>query len=115
MLSNSSNGYIQWYEFAPQSNVIVIKYTPDETKKVTATGIIIPDAAMSPITDRPSTGVIVSKGPDAKEVEVGMQVFFPPQNAFDMNMIITEGEEKYLMTTSNRIDGIRVKDVRDNN
>lgn len=106
-------GYIQWWEFAPQSNVIVIKHTKDETKNVTATGIIIPGTPTS-VTDRPSTGIVVSKGPEVKEVEIGMQIFFPPQNAIDLEMIIVEDGEKYLMTTSDRIDGIRVKDVRIN-
>ena len=104
--------YIEWYEFAPQSNVIVVRCTPDETKIVSQSGIIVETGKPSSVSDRPSTGIVVSKGPDAKEVEIGMQIFFPPQNAFDLEMIITKENEKYLMTTSDRIDGIRVKDVR---
>lgn len=110
---NDDNGYLNWYEFAPQDNLLIIRYTPDTTKQESATGIIIATGTPSAITDRPSTGVIVSMGPDAKKFKLQNQVFFAPQTSFDLAFFRVEGDEKYLMVPEDRIDGLRVKDVRD--
>lgn len=104
-------GYIQWWELQMQDNLLLIKHTKDETKNVTASGIIIPGAPSS-VTDRPSTGIIMSQGPGAKKFNNGMQVFFAPQASFDLEMIMTKDDEKYLMVPEDRVDALRVKDVR---
>jgi len=108
------NGYIEWFEFSPQSNLLMIKVGKlDETKLTTDTGIIIATKANN-VGDRPYYGEIVSIGPDVKEnVEIGNIVYFPSQNAYDMGMIKTlEDGSTFLLTTSDRIDGIKVKDTR---
>lgn len=108
-----NSGWINWWEFAPQSNILVIKVAPiDETKLTSDTGIVL---AVKPgsVTDRPYYGTVMSKGPEAEGVEIGNIVYFPPQNSFDLSMIKREEDGSYyLMTTADRIDGIRVKDVR---
>jgi len=109
---NEDNGYLDWYEYAPQDNLLIIKYTPDTTKQTTDSGIIITTAKASVITDRPQTGVIMSMGPDCKKYVLGNQVFFAPQVSFDLEFFRTEGDEKYMMVPEDRIDGLRVKDVR---
>lgn len=109
----TETGYLEWYEFAPQDNLLVVKNKPDMTKKESPSGIIITASKPSVVTDRPSTGIIVSKGPDCKKFEIGQQVFFSPQASFDLEMIRSEGDEKYLMVPEDRVDGLRVKDVRD--
>jgi len=110
---NSVNSWINWWEFAPQSNILVIRVKPvDDTKVTSDTGIIV---AIKPsnVSDRPSFGEVVSKGPESKIVEIGNIVYFPPQNSFDLGMIKKEDDGSwYLMTTEDRIDGIRVKDIR---
>ena len=106
------NGYLNWYEFAPQDNLLIIKYTPDETKQTTDSGIIISTGKASVVTDRPQTGVIMSTGPDVEKFQIGNQVFFAPQVSFDLEFFRTDGEERYMMVPEDRIDGLRVKDVR---
>ena len=110
----SNSAFINWWEFSPQANIIVIRVGQvDETKLTTDSGIIIATKADS-IADRPYYGEVVSKGPEAVEVEIGNIVYFPPQNAFDLGMVNKEENgASYLMTTSDRIDGIRVKDIRE--
>jgi len=108
----AQNGYLEWYEYAPQDNLLIIRYTPDVTKDVTESGIFISVGQKSVVTDRPSTGSIVSKGPDCKKYDIGNQVFFAPQSSFDLEFFRTEEDEKYLMVPEDRIDGLRVKDVR---
>ena len=115
--NHKNSAWINWYEFAPQSNILVIRVSQvDETKLTTDSGIIMA-VKQSNVTDRPYYGEVVSMGPDAKKestVEVGNIVYFPPQNAFDLGMVQKESNgDYYLMTTADRIDGIRVKDVRD--
>ena len=108
----AQNGYLEYYEFAPQDNLLIIRYTPDTTKETTESGIIINVGKQSVVTDRPSTGVIVAMGEECKKFEIGNQVFFAPQSSFDLEFFKTEGDEKYLMVPEDRIDGLRVKDVR---
>lgn len=112
-MNEVNNGWIEWWEFAPQSNILVIRVSPvDETKLTSDTGIVLAVKADS-VSDRPYFGEVVSKGPEANNVEIGNIVYFPPQNSFDLGMIKREEDGSYyLMTTSDRIDGIRVKDVR---
>ena len=112
-----NSGWINWWEFAPQSNILVIRVSPvDETKLTSDTGIIMA-VKQSNVSDRPYYGEVVSMGPDAKKessVEIGNIVYFPAQNAFDLGMVNREENgDYYLMTTADRIDGIRVKDVRE--
>ena len=108
-----NNGWINWWEFAPQSNILVIKVSPvDETKLTSDSGIVLAVKADS-VSDRPYFGTVVSMGPEAEGVEIGNIVYFPPQNSFDLGMIKKEEDGSYyLMTTADRIDGIRVRDVR---
>jgi len=108
-----NNGWINWWEFAPQSNIIVIRVSPvDETKLTSDSGIVLA-VKQGSVTDRPYYGEVVSKGPEAEGVEIGNIVYFPPQNSFDLGMVKKEENgDYYLMTTADRIDGIRVKDVR---
>jgi hypothetical protein len=114
--SSSPSSWINWYEFAPQDNILVIRVSPvDETKLTSDTGIIVA-VKQSNVTDRPYYGEVVSMGPKAREesnIQIGNIVYFPPQNAFDLGMVKKEDNgDYYLMTTADRIDGIRVKDVR---
>lgn len=110
-IDKSGEGYINWWEFAPQDNILVIKTTPNKMKTETESGIII-SMNESKLIDRSYFGEVMSKGPNVKNVEVGNIVYFPPNNTFDMGMVRSQGDESYVMTTSDRIDGIKVKDVR---
>jgi len=104
-------GYINWWEYAPADNLYVVEYNEDMTKKVSPNGIIIATTETS-VLDRPHTGIIKSKGPDAKKYEIGMTVFFNKNVTFDLGMIISENGEKYMLVPEDRIDGYKVKDVR---
>jgi len=105
-------GYINWYEYGLVDDLLLVRFTPDMTKQESSTGIILTTAAPSAITDRPNGGEVVSRGPDGK-YEVGTYVWFAPQASFDCYMILTEGEEKYLMIESKSVDAVRVPDVRE--
>ena len=112
----NASGWINWWEFAPQNNLLVVRVSPvDETKVVSDSGIIIATQPSS-VTDRPSYGEVVSKGPEVKKIQIGNIVYFPPQASFDLGMIKQDKDGKYyLMIPEDRVDGIRVKDVRDIN
>jgi len=106
-------GYMEWYNFAPRDNVIVVRMIPQKLKTETDSGIII---AMSEDkeTIAPNYGEVVSQGPEVKEDLVGKVVFFPPQNMMPMGMLRpTEDGGFFQMTTADRLDGILVKDVRE--
>jgi DNA polymerase III epsilon subunit-like protein len=114
--THKNSAWINWWEFSPQADILVIRVSKvDETKLTTDTGIIMA-VKQSNVTDRPYYGEVVSMGPDAMKdsnIEIGNIVYFPPQNAFDLGMVNKESNgDYYLMTTADRIDGIRVKDVR---
>jgi phage pi2 protein 07 len=115
--NHKNSAWINWWEFAPQDNILVIRVSKqDETKLTSDTGIIM-QVKQSNVSDRPYYGEVVSMGPNATKdsnVSVGNIVYFPPQNAFDLGMVNREENgDYYLMTTADRIDGIRVKDVRE--
>jgi hypothetical protein len=109
------NSWIDWYEFSPRDNLLVVKVAPvDVTKMESETGIIIA-VNQSNVSDRPYFGEVVSKGPEAKSIEIGNIVYFPPQASFDLGMIKTlEDGSKFVMIPEDRVDGVRVKDVRKN-
>lgn len=104
-------GYIDWWHYAPQANIIVVKMVPQKLKTETESGIIIA-VTEDKESIAPNYGEVISQGPDVKENLVGKIVFFPPQNMFPLGMIKSENGEIYQMTTADRIDAILVKDVR---
>jgi hypothetical protein len=108
------NGYLNWYEYAPTDNLYMIKYTDEmnNTKEVSQSGIVL-SVNQNSVLDRPSTGIIVSRGVDTSKYDIGMQVFFDPNVSFDLAMIISEENEKYMLVPEDRIDGYRVKDIRE--
>ena len=62
-------------EFQPLADYILIKPDAVETDEYTQGGIIIQHKKS--ITNRPTAGVILAKGKDCAEVEVGDYVVFP--------------------------------------
>jgi len=106
------NAYLQWWEFQPTSDLYLIRVHPDYSKTESPTGIIIATQP-SKVVDRPTTGEIVSRGSNASKYDIGFQVFFAPNRGFDLNYILTEGEEKFMLVAEENIDGIRVKDTRE--
>jgi len=106
-------GFMDWWSFAPRDNVIVVRMIPTKLKTETESGIIF-STTEDKETVAPNYGEVVSQGPDVGENLVGKVVFFPPQNMLPMAMIRpTEDGAFYQMTTSDRLDGILVKDLRD--
>ena len=105
--------YINWYEFAPRENLVVIKVKPvDETKIKAESGIIVA-VEPSKVLDRPTSGEVISIGPKVKDIEIGQIVYFPGTATFDLEMIRKDEDGSYYqMIPEDRIDGIRVKDVR---
>lgn len=107
-----NRGYMDWWNFSPRDNIIVVKMIPQKLKTETDSGIII---ALSEDreTIAPNYGEVVSQGPEVKEDLIGRIVFFPPQNMMPLGMIRPpEGGGFFQMTTADRLDGILVKDVR---
>ena len=113
LTQENDNIWIDWWEFAPRDNLLVVKVKPvDETKVKSETGIII---AVQPsnVSDRPFYGEVVSKGPEVKSIEIGNIIYFPGQASYDLGMIKTlETGEKFVMVPEDRVDGIRCKDIR---
>lgn len=110
--SEEERGYINWWEFAPQGDTFIVHTTPDETKKVSESGIII-STENDVIQDRPFKGTVVSVGPEAK-VKVGTYIYFQPISGMDLAMIRRDKpEDSYLLLYPDAVLGIRVKDTRD--
>lgn len=108
-------GYMNWWNFAPRDNVIIVRMIPQKLKTETDSGIIIATTEDKE-TIAPNYGEVVSQGPEVNEDLVGRIVFFPPQNMMPLGMIRpTEDGGFFQMTTSDRLDGILVKDVRTEN
>lgn len=59
--------------FEPKNKGIVIRPLEKVTK--TASGLDIPEEKRR-IVDRPSSGVVLAKGPDCLWVEIGMHIYF---------------------------------------
>ncbi len=105
------NAYLQWWEFQPTTDLYLVRVHPDYSKTESPSGIIIATQP-SKVIDRPTTGEIICRGPDAKKYELGLQVFFAPNRGFDLGYILTEGEEKFMLVAEDHIDGLRVQDTR---
>lgn len=106
----SDTGYIDWFEFAPQGDMFVVKSVPDMTKKESESGIIFA-VEQDVIQDRPFKGEVVSVGPDSK-YKIGSYLYWEPMKGMDLAMIRTEDNEKYILLYNDAILGQRVKDVR---
>lgn len=104
-------GYIDWWEFAPQKDMFVVRSVPDKTKKQSESGIII-TTQTDVIMDRPFKGEIISTGPDSK-YKVGSYIYWEPQKGLNLEMIRkTQEGEIYLLLYDDAVLGQRVKDVR---
>ena len=106
-------GYMNWWSFAPRDNVIVVRMIVTKLQTETESGIIFATTETKE-TVAPNYGEVVSQGPDVKENLVGKVVFFPPQNMLPLGQIRPDEDGAfYQMTTSDRLDGILVKDLRE--
>ena len=105
--------YINWWEFGPREDLVVVRVKPiDETKVKAESGIIIA-VEPSKVLDRPTSGEVVSIGPKVETIEIGQIVYFPGTATFDLEMIRHDEDGSYYqMIPEKRIDGIKVKDCR---
>jgi NADPH:quinone reductase-like Zn-dependent oxidoreductase len=107
------NSYIEWWEFAPRQNLLMVRVSPvDETKLKADSGIIIA-VEPSKVLDRPTAGEVVAKGPEVKDIEIGQIVYFPGTATFDLGIVKHDEDGSYYqLIPEDRVDGIKVKDVR---
>jgi len=101
--------YIEYTEIGLQDNILLIRYTKDLTKTVSKSGIILA-VTESKVTDRPNTGICIAQGPDCKKDFLGKQVFFDRNKGYNLENVITNEDEKYMLVTEDSIDFIKVKD-----
>ncbi len=107
-----SRGYMNWWNFGPRDNILVIRMIPQKMKTETDSGIILA-ITEDKQTIAPNYGEVMSQGPEVKENLIGQIVFFPPQNMLPLGMIRRlEDGSFFQMTTSERLDAILVDDVR---
>lgn len=103
-------GFIDWWEFSPQGDTFIVLSKPDETKKVTETGLIF-DTEDSVVQDRPTSGEVVSIGPDCP-YKVGDYLYWNPVSGMDLEMIRTKKNDKFQLMHPDAILGKKVKDTR---
>ena len=102
--------WINWYEFEPAKDTFLCKVHEDLSTKETETGLII-SSGTSRVEDRPSSGIVVSTGPDAP-YNIGDELFWQKTAGYEIGMI--KGEDQYLLLYPDAILGKKVKDTRKN-
>ena len=107
-----SRGFIDWWNYAPQDNILVVKTIKTKVKTETESGIVIA-LTEDKETVCPDMGIVQSQGPNVKEDMIGKVVMYPPQSNFPLMMIKPEDGDIFSMVPVDRIDGILVKDIRD--
>lgn len=80
-------------EFQPLADYILIKPDDVETDEYTQGGIIIQHKKS--ITNRPTAGVILAKGKDCTEVEVGDYVVFPDTDGIDVKFLDSDPNKEH--------------------
>jgi co-chaperonin GroES (HSP10) len=104
-------GFIDWYEFSPVKDYMLVQVVPDETEKKTETGIVL-SVQESVIEDRPKQGVIKAVGPDAP-YKIGTFVYWTKNGGYDLKHIrVDENDSYYILINPDTVLGIKVKDTR---
>lgn len=80
-------------EFQPLADYILVKPDGVETDEFTECGIIIQHKKS--ITNRPCSGVILAKGYDCTEVEVGDYIVFPDTDGIDVKFLDSKPNVEY--------------------
>ena len=102
-------GLIDWWEFKPEKEFMLVRIKESKIDKETETGIIL-KVQESVIDDRPNEGVIVASGNKAPYGK-GNYVYWTKNGGYDLNNIRSE-DEKYVLINPESILGTKVKDTR---
>ena len=76
-------------EFQPTNDFILIRPEQEPPEKVSDGGIIMLNNKTS-VVERPSSGVVIATGEEAKNVEIGAFLMFPMTDGLDIEF--TDGE-----------------------
>jgi len=107
------SGFINYWNYSPQGNILVIQTIKMKIKTRTESGIIISTQETKEAL-APDCGIVRSQGPDCKEDWIGKVVYYPAQSIYPLEMIRKDEDgTSFVMTTEERIDAILVQDVRD--
>ena len=82
-------------EFVPSPELVLVKVSQQrmEQDKVSAGGIVISQAKIRSVNDRPSMGTVVSVGLNVADIEPGDCVVFPNTDGQDVQF--NDSEETY--------------------
>jgi len=97
--------------FSPMQDFIVVKpfekFGGKKEEEVTESGLVLTLAKeKSVVTDRPVYGTVLSVGPDAKILKVGMEIFWDVSRGHDL--FFKDGE--FMILTEDSILGYRNKE-----
>ena len=104
-------GFIDYWNFAPQADILVVQTIKTKVKMETESGIIL-STQENKETVCPDMGIVVSQGPEVEDDMISKVVMYPPQSNFPLQMIKVHEDSAFSMVPRSRIDGILVKDVR---
>ena len=85
-------------EFKVLQNFVVAKPVPLETGEVLEGGVIIDTEQNNSIINRPTTGTVITVGPEVKSVSIGDTVIWVEQDGMEMQF--SDGEFLILKETS---------------
>jgi len=93
-------------EFIPMQNFIVVEPIQlEQGEEVTESGLIISMKQNESVTDRPTTGKVLSVGPDVKYVKKDYEIYWPKTDGLDLTF--KDGE--FMMFKEDSIVGYKVK------
>ena len=83
------NNTIKSSQFQAIDNLVLVKTTETmKDDKVTDSGIVLEVASKkSIVNDRPTQGIIISKGENVKFLDIGMLVYYPPHSGIECEYI----------------------------
>ena len=100
---------INYWEFQPTADLMLVEVIPNESEKKTESGIVL-STQDSVVMDRPLQGVIKAVGPDSL-FEVGQWLFWTKNAGYDLEIVRPDkNDNKYMVVNPESILGYKVKD-----
>lgn len=98
--------YLNSTEFQPKDELVLVKPIDLKPEKATESGIVFDLGKQRSVTERPSHGVVISKGANVEDVDVGSTVVWPAQDGIDLKFL--DGE--FLVLRHKSIIGAKKQD-----
>lgn len=89
-MASTQRVYVNSNEFKPSKDLILVKTDTLKTEEVSTSGIVLSINKHNSVVDRPSSGTVIEKGSDVKDININDTIFWPDTDG--INFEFDDGE-----------------------